>query len=289
VRQIWLAQPSQGLASKPSPRPSGQDADTRGTAALEKRQTADQERQGRQYDANRKVADAVAQSGKLGLFISELVLGFTPVGVALDTKDLSEASTNLRNYPSWKNAIFFGLAMVAFAPLVGDAAKGLSKLGDDVIEAGSDLARQADNTTTNVPEASATNPTGTGARVAPPRTNATVGGVPVVGPPTLAEAPVRSLKGRQGPQEFNQNNIKRIKKSITERGFARNQPIDIAEVDDVRIVLDGHHRARAAGAATPGGVKMRDVPVRIWEVTKEVGAKLLAQAAEAAERLGLPW
>ena len=67
-------------------------------------------------------------------------------------------------------------------------------------------------------------------------------------------------------------------------GFNPSRPIDIVEVDGRRIILDGHHRARAAGAAG-----IREVPVRIWTVSNETATQLLVQAAEAAEALGLPW
>lgn len=67
-------------------------------------------------------------------------------------------------------------------------------------------------------------------------------------------------------------------------GFKAGEEIDIAVVDGKRIIIDGHHRARAAGAA---GIKQ--VPVRIWEVSEETGVKLITQASEAAERLGLPF
>ncbi len=67
-------------------------------------------------------------------------------------------------------------------------------------------------------------------------------------------------------------------------GFDAAEAIDIAVVDGKRIIIDGHHRARAAGAA---GIKQ--VPVRIWQVSDETGTTLMMQAAEAAERLGLPF
>jgi ParB-like chromosome segregation protein Spo0J len=70
---------------------------------------------------------------------------------------------------------------------------------------------------------------------------------------------------------------------MSKDGYDLTKPIDIAEVDGVRIILDGHHRARAAGSA-----ELQEVPVRVWEVTQETGTRLIMEAAEAAERLGLP-
>ena len=65
-------------------------------------------------------------------------------------------------------------------------------------------------------------------------------------------------------------------------GFNPAHPIDIAIVDGRKIILDGHHRARAAGSAG-----ITNVPVRSYDVTPERGRELLQQAAEAAENLGL--
>jgi ParB-like chromosome segregation protein Spo0J len=95
---------------------------------------------------------------------------------------------------------------------------------------------------------------------------------------------VSQLKGRQLGGEFSGSKIRRLKKAMRDRGFDEAYPIDIVEIDGHKIIIDGHHRARAAGAA---GIK--EVPVRINPVTPEQGTTLLAQAAEAAENLGLPF
>lgn len=71
---------------------------------------------------------------------------------------------------------------------------------------------------------------------------------------------------------------------MRESGFRPSGAIDIVEVDGRRIIIDGHHRARAAGA-----VGIREVPVRIWTVSEETATTLYPQAVEAAERLGLRW
>jgi ParB-like chromosome segregation protein Spo0J len=61
-------------------------------------------------------------------------------------------------------------------------------------------------------------------------------------------------------------------------------PIEIAEIDGKKIIIDGHHRARAAGAA---GIKK--VPVVVSEITPEQAIRYLREAAEAADFFGLPW
>ena len=100
----------------------------------------------------------------------------------------------------------------------------------------------------------------------------------------ISKVPVRELRGRQLRSEYSGSNIKRLKKSMTQNGFDENTPIDIAEVDGRKIIIDGHHRARAAGAAG-----IREVPVRVIPVTPGEGTKLLGEAAEAAQESGLPF
>jgi ParB-like chromosome segregation protein Spo0J len=96
--------------------------------------------------------------------------------------------------------------------------------------------------------------------------------------------PVSELRGRQLKREFTGSKIKRLKKNMRKNGFDENYPIDIAEAGGRKVIIDGHHRARAAGAA---GIK--DVPARIYPVTPEQASILLQEAAEAAEDLGIPF
>jgi ParB-like chromosome segregation protein Spo0J len=100
--------------------------------------------------------------------------------------------------------------------------------------------------------------------------------------PKLPKVPVNQLKGRQLSSEFSGSNIKRLKKSLQVHGYNNDFPIEVAEIDGRMIIIDGHHRARAAGSA---GIP--EVPVRIVPVTLEQANMLLEQAAEAAENLGL--
>jgi intein/homing endonuclease len=76
---------------------------------------------------------------------------------------------------------------------------------------------------------------------------------------------VSELRGRQMPIEFMGNKIKKYKRQMpSQGGYGNFLPIQVAIVDGKKIIIDGHHRARAAGAA---GIKF--VPVRIVEVTPE--------------------
>jgi filamentous hemagglutinin len=90
------------------------------------------------------------------------------------------------------------------------------------------------------------------------------------------------LFGRQAPREFSGSQIKRLKKSMQQRGYDPSKPIDIAIVDGRKVIIEGHHRARAAGAA---GIK--EVPVRIHQVDAATAARLEQEAAQAAQELGL--
>jgi len=89
----------------------------------------------------------------------------------------------------------------------------------------------------------------------------------------------RTLIPRQGRDEMSASQVKRLKRDMQQRGFDPNQPIDVADVDGRRIILDGHHRARAAGQA---GIK--EVPIRVHPVTPEQADQLVREAAEAATR-----
>ncbi|MGR2855595.1 hypothetical protein FY046_06005 [Erwinia sp. 1181_3] len=73
--------------------------------------------------------------------------------------------------------------------------------------------------------------------------------------------------------------VKRLVKDMKTNGFDVNEPIDAAIVNGKVIIIDGHHRAEAAAKA---GIK--DVPVRIHDVTTEQGDQLLREAAEARVR-----
>ncbi|WP_455813232.1 hypothetical protein [Pseudomonas graminis] len=73
--------------------------------------------------------------------------------------------------------------------------------------------------------------------------------------------------------------MKQLVKDMKTNGFDVNEPIGAAIVNGKVIIIDGHHRAEAAAKA---GIK--DIPVRIHNVTKEQGDQLLREAAEARVR-----
>ena len=92
----------------------------------------------------------------------------------------------------------------------------------------------------------------------------------------------KELFGRQTKHEFSGSEIKRIKKKMQKDGYDQSQPIDVVEVNGRKIIVDGHHRSRAAGSAG-----LAEVPIRIHKVDATTGAKYEQQAAEAAESFGL--
>ena len=67
-------------------------------------------------------------------------------------------------------------------------------------------------------------------------------------------------------------------------GFDDRFPILIATVAGRKVIIDGHHRARAAGA-----VGIAEIPAIVVSVSPESEDILLRQAAEAAEQFGLPF
>ena len=89
----------------------------------------------------------------------------------------------------------------------------------------------------------------------------------------------RSLLSRQGPDEMTGNMVKRFTSMMREKGYADFPPVDIVIVEGRRIIIDGHHRAAAAARA---GIK--EIPVRIHEVSPEVGQNYLIQALQTMER-----
>jgi ParB-like nuclease domain len=99
---------------------------------------------------------------------------------------------------------------------------------------------------------------------------------------TEMSLPVQELYGRQLNGEYNRSAIRRYKKSMQQEGFDSDYPIRVAEVNGRKIIIDGHHRSRAAGAA---GIK--EVPVIIEKLSPEESFLLEQQAAEAAQGLGL--
>ena len=88
-----------------------------------------------------------------------------------------------------------------------------------------------------------------------------------------------SLIGRQGRDEMSGSQVQRLKRDMKENGFDAAHPIDAANVNGKLIILDGHHRAQAAAKAG-----IREVPVRVHEVSKAQGDQLLREVAETRSR-----
>ncbi len=116
--------------------------------------------------------------------------------------------------------------------------------------------------------------------------SASVGAVVEIGmlAATRGVAKTRELRGRQGPREFNKQTIKKLRRSMKRRGFDPAHPIEVTDISGRTIIIDGHHRARAAG-----GAGLKEVPVVRVKVDAQTAARLEREAAQAAEDLGMPF
>ncbi|WP_194868929.1 ParB/RepB/Spo0J family partition protein [Pseudoalteromonas sp. PPB1] len=86
----------------------------------------------------------------------------------------------------------------------------------------------------------------------------------------------KALISRQGRNEMTGSKVKRIRKRIKSDGYDESQQIDVADVNGKMIIIDGHHRAAAASAA-----QLKQVPVRVKNVSQQDADQLLMEAAEA--------
>ena len=98
-----------------------------------------------------------------------------------------------------------------------------------------------------------------------------------------AMACVSSLNGRQLPDEYSGNLLKRLRSNMKKNGFDPSQPIQVADIDGYLVIIDGHHRARAAGAA---GISQ--VPIEIVDISPDMANQLLVEAAQVADFLNKP-
>jgi filamentous hemagglutinin len=89
----------------------------------------------------------------------------------------------------------------------------------------------------------------------------------------------KKLISRQNSTEMSGSNIKRLIKNMKAHGFDITQPIDVAIVNGKMIIIDGHHRAVAAAKAG-----LKDVPIRINNVSVTQSNQLLLEVAEARSR-----
>jgi len=131
----------------PKPKPSRHrvptapySADTSGKDALVRRSAELRQREGAQYDAQRRVEAAVESRGEGAKTIAEVAVGFTPLGPLLDIYDISKAVQS-----GDKVAIGIAIGGLVLGGF-GDVAKGAFRIGDDVIEAGADVSRHVDDT-----------------------------------------------------------------------------------------------------------------------------------------------
>ena len=89
----------------------------------------------------------------------------------------------------------------------------------------------------------------------------------------------KSLIGRQGRDEMSGSQVNQLAKNMKTSGYDANYPIDAANVEGKLIILDGHHRTKAAIKA---GIK--EVPVNVHQVTKEQASQLMREVAEVRAR-----
>jgi len=81
---------------------------------------------------------------------------------------------------------------------------------------------------------------------------------------------------RQGRSEMSGSQVKRLRKNMKANGFDPKKPIEAADVDGRLIIIDGHHRTKAAIGA---GIKK--VSVKVRKVNRDQGRQLLQEAVEA--------
>ncbi len=108
----------------------------------------------------------------------------------------------------------------------------------------------------------------------PPRS----AGLDVPEPLLIERVSPHTLKSRQTSNEMSTSKVDRFAKRMRRDGWDEaKDPIEIAEVDGKKIILDGHHRAAAARKA-----RLPSVPVRRTQVTPEQGQQLLDEVAAAS-------
>lgn len=86
-----------------------------------------------------------------------------------------------------------------------------------------------------------------------------------------------TLLSRQTPNEISGSKVKKLRKKIREKGFDILKPVDVANIDGKLIILDGHHRVRAAGQ-----LRLKAIPIKRQTVSQKQAEQLLYEAAEAA-------
>ncbi|HLO49050.1 MAG TPA: ParB N-terminal domain-containing protein, partial [Kamptonema sp.] len=86
-----------------------------------------------------------------------------------------------------------------------------------------------------------------------------------------------TLISRQMQSEMTGSKIKKLMKKISKQGFDSENPIEVADINDRLIILDGHHRVVAAKR-----LKLESIPIRRKKVSPAQEQELLQQVAEAA-------
>ncbi len=91
------------------------------------------------------------------------------------------------------------------------------------------------------------------------------------------------LIGRQTQNEMTSSKVKRLKSEIKVANYNINTPIEVGKIEGKFIIIDGHHRVKAAREL---GLKKIPIIVKLIE-DKSIANSLIMQAAEAMQSYNL--
>jgi RHS repeat-associated protein len=172
--------------------------------------------------------------------------------------------------------ILFAPAAIALLPEAGAAAV-LKEVGDEAFDQGFEAVTGVSAPPTSITDLGQKLFKKGGEKIAKEGMEKTAQNIAKQSEEIIEKVDPRKLVSRQGPSEMTGSKVKRLAKDMKANGFNPNHPIEAADVDGRRIIIDGHHRAEAAKKA---GIP--EVPVKKVEVTAEKAAKLSQQASDAS-------
>jgi RHS repeat-associated protein len=107
------------------------------------------------YEAGKRFEEQVRHGASFIKDLATLGFGATPVGLAVDAADTYQAASAFLRDPSLLGGIAVVAAAVGVVPVIGDAAKGLFRAGDDVVDIGADVTRASSRTESVASDATA--------------------------------------------------------------------------------------------------------------------------------------